>query len=124
MVDFTPAVSQLLATKKAVDTEAMIFEIITAEYIMSTDLSINGKRTWSDINSDAKEKTIKSQRRRTESVRLADFGWKQLENGYAGKRPRFVYVAPNGDQVTSMKKAMAAIRRNVANDTAACEQLA
>eukprot|EP00966_Prymnesium_polylepis_P128550 2973180-Prymnesium_polylepis.1 len=28
-----------------VDTEAMIFGIITAEYIMNTDLSVNGKRT-------------------------------------------------------------------------------
>ena len=108
---------------EAVDTEAMIFGIITAEYIMNTDLSVNGKRTMSEISSDAEEKTAKSQRRRTEGVRLADFGWKQLENGYAGKRPRFVYLAPNGDQVTSMKKAMAAIRRNVAKDTAACEQL-
>jgi hypothetical protein len=106
-----------------VDTEAMIFGIITAEYIMNTDLSVNGKRTMSEINSDAEENTIKSQRRRTETVRLAKFGWKQLENGYAGKRPRFVYIAPNGDKETSKKKAMAAIRRNVAKDTAACEQL-
>eukprot|EP00966_Prymnesium_polylepis_P012281 282018-Prymnesium_polylepis.1 len=90
---------------------------------MNTDLSVNGKRTMSEINSDAEENTIKSQRRRTETVRLAKFGWKQLENGYAGKRPRFVYIAPNGDKETSKKKAMAAIRRNVAKDTAACEQL-
>ena len=88
-----------------------------------TKLDELGKRTMSEISSDAEEKTTKSQRRRTESVRLADFGWKQLENGYAGKRPRFVYVAPNGDQVTSMKKAMAAIRHRVPKDTAACEQL-
>lgn len=109
---------------EAVDTEAMIFGIITAEYIVNTDLSINGKRTRSEISSDADEKTIKSQqRRRTETVRLAKFGWKQLENGHAGKRPRFVYLAPNGDEETSKKKAMAAIRRNVAKDTAACEQL-
>lgn len=108
---------------EAVDTEAMIFGIITAEYIVNTDLSINGKRTMSQISSDAEEKTTKFQRRRTEKVRLSDFGWKQLENGYAGKRPRFVYVAPNGGQVRSMKKAMAVIRRRVPKDTAACEQL-
>ena len=108
---------------EAVDTEAMIFGIITAEYVMNTELSTNGKRTMSEISSNVEEKTTKSQRRRTEGVRLADFGWKQLDNGYAGKRPRFVYVAPNGDQVTSMKKAMAAIRRSVPKDTAACEQL-
>ncbi len=106
-----------------VDTEAMISGIITAEYIMNTDLSVNGKRTMSEISSDAEEKTAKSQRRRTESVRLAKFDWKQLENGYAGNRPRFVYLAPNGDRVTSMKKAMAAIRCNAPKDTAACEQL-
>ena len=104
--------------------EVMILDIITTNYMMNTELSFNGKRRMSEIGStDVEENTTKYQRERTEGVRLANFGWKQLENGYAGKRPRFVYVAPNGYQVTSMKKAMAAIRRSVPKDTAACEQL-
>ena len=113
---------------EAVDTEAAIVGIITAEYIMSTDhdvkLSKNGKREMSEISNTDVETTTKTHRRRTEGGRLANFGWKQLENGHTGKRPRFVYIGPNGDQVTSMKKAMAAIRLSVPKDTAAaCEQL-
>ena len=104
---------------EAVDTEAMIFGIITAEYIMSTDhdvkLSKNGKREMSEISNTDVETTTKTHRRRTEGGRLANFGWKQIENGHAGKRPRFVYVAPNGDRVTSMKKAMAVIRHTVSS---------
>jgi len=98
---------------EAVDKEAMMVGIITAEYIMNADMSIDGKRRIGSTDVE----TTKSQRRRTEGVRLADFGWKQLENGHAGKRPRFVYIAPNGE-VTSMKKAMAAIRNNISKDTA------
>lgn len=110
---------------EAVDTEATIVGIITAEYIMTAEhdvkLSKNGKREMSEISTTDVETTTKTHRRRTEGGRLANFGWKQIENGHAGKRPRFVYVAPNGDRVTSMKKAMAAIRRCVPKDTAACE---
>ena len=102
---------------EAVDTEAMILGIITAEYIMDAEhdaeLSNNGKRRMSEIGSTDVETTTKTHRRRTEGGRLANFGWKQIENGHAGKRPRFVYVAPNGDRVTSMKKAMAVIRHTV-----------
>ena len=111
---------------EAVDTEAATVGIITAEYIMSAEhdvkLSKNGKREMSEISNTDVETTTKTHRRRTESGRLANFGWKQIENGHAGKRPRFVYVAPNGDRVTSMKKAMAVIRHTVSTaDT--CEQL-
>jgi len=49
--------------------------IITAEYIMNADMSIDGKRRIGSTDVE----TTKSQRRRTEGVRLADFGWKQLE---------------------------------------------
>lgn len=110
---------------EAVDAEVMIFDIITTNYMMNTKLSCNDKRRMSEISStDVEKKSIRYQRERTEGVRLANFGWKQLENGYAGKRPRFLYVGPDGYSVTSMKKAMAAIRRSVSKGTAAaCEQL-
>ena len=92
---------------EAVDTEATIVSIITAEYIMSAEhdvkLSNNGKREMSEISNTDIETTTKTHRRRTEGGRLVNFGWKQIENGHAGKRPRFVYVAPNVDRVTSMK---------------------
>ena len=111
---------------ETVDTEAVMFGIITAEYIINAEhdikLSNNGKRQMSEIGGTDVETTTKTHRRRTESGRLANFGWKQLENGHTGKRPRFVYVAPNGDRVTSMKKAMAVIRHTVST-AATCEQL-
>ena len=104
---------------EAVDTEATIVSIITAEYIMSAEhdvkLSNNGKREMSEISNTDIETTTKTHRRRTEGGRLVNYGWKQIENGHAGKRPRFVYVAPNGDRVTSMKKAMAVIRHTVSS---------
>ena len=110
-----------------VDTEAVMFGIITAEYIINAEhdvkLSNNGnKRQMSEIGGTDVQTTTMTHRRQTESERLANFGWKQLENGHTGKRPRFVYVAPNGDRVTSMKKAMAAIRQTVST-AATCEQL-
>ena len=61
---------------EAVDTEAMIVGIITAEYMMNAELSTNGKRRMSEINSTDVENTTKTHRRRTQSGRLADFGWK------------------------------------------------
>ena len=67
----------------------------------------------------------KSPRRRCETDRLATYGWNMTNTGNVGKRPRFLYTSPTGDQVTSMKKAIAAaIRLNILKDTAAaCEQL-
>eukprot|EP00966_Prymnesium_polylepis_P051403 1189656-Prymnesium_polylepis.1 len=74
---------------EAVDTEAMIVSIITAEHMMNAELSTKGKRKMSETNSTHVENTTKTHRRRTESGRPADFGWKQQENGHCGKRPRF-----------------------------------
>lgn len=86
------------------------YENIMAECIMDPELSTRGERTMPEISSEAREKTTKCKRIRTEDVRLADSGWKRIENGYCGNQPRFVYIAPDGVRVTSMKKAIAVIR--------------
>ena len=72
---------------------------------------------------DVHQVVSKTRRRRSEDGRLDRFGWKKEENGRAGKRPRFVYTSPTGDEHTSMKKAMAAIRLTAAaKGGAKCEQ--
>ena len=78
------------------------------KFNMSTD---NLKREHDSIDV---EKHTKTPRRRSEDVRLANFDWTKEEVGETkednGKRPRFLYKGPNGEQETSMRKAMAAIR--------------
>eukprot|EP00966_Prymnesium_polylepis_P221515 5124458-Prymnesium_polylepis.1 len=56
----------------AIDTEVMVVGIITAEYMTNADMSTDGKRKISEIGSTDVENTTRSQRRRTEGVRLAD----------------------------------------------------
>ena len=96
----------------AVDTEAAIVGIITEEYMGRVMPNDSLKRTVpeSDEVDVQKAINIKTPRRRSEDGRLTNFGWKKEDIGRCGKRPRFVYTSPTGDKLTSMKKAMAAIR--------------
>ena len=95
----------------AVDTD--IVGIITEEYMKVGKVLPNDslKRTVPESVVDLVETcSTKTPRPRSEDGRLTDFGWKKEDVGSCGKRPRFVYISPTGDRMTSMKKAMAAIR--------------
>ena len=95
----------------AVDTEAAIVGIITEEYMGRVMPNDSLKRTVAERDIDVNEvSNTKTPRRRSEDGRLTNFGWKKEDIGRCGKRPRFVYTSPTGDKLTSMKKAMAAIR--------------
>ena len=96
----------------AVDTEAAIVNIITEEYMGRVMPNNSLKRTVPESDEVDVEKaiSIKTPRRRSGDGRLTNFGWTKDTIGQSGKRPRFVYTSPTGDQYGSMKKAMAAIR--------------
>jgi hypothetical protein len=106
----------------AVDTEAAIVGIITAEYMRFEMPTHSLKRAAAELDSiDVEKVNTKPPRRRSEDGRLANFGWKKEDNGQSGKRPRFVYTSPTGDQLTSMKKAMATIRLTASTKGAAAK---
>ena len=86
-------------------------------------LAMVSLRSESDGVDVQKAINIKTPRRRSEDGRLTNFGWTKDTIGQSGKRPRFVYTSPTGDEHTSMKKAMAAIRLSAAaKGGAKCEQ--
>ena len=76
----------------------------------TTSAAVDSNTIDSKINSD---QTRSRPRRRSEMERLERFGWEKLDAGIEPnqqKRPRFFYVSPDGNRVTSLKKAMACIR--------------
>eukprot|EP00966_Prymnesium_polylepis_P099472 2303753-Prymnesium_polylepis.1 len=73
---------------EAVDTEAMIVRILTAEYMMNAELSTNGKRGISEINRINVENTTNNSRRRNRNRASCQF---RLEA--AGERPRWQATA-------------------------------